>query len=276
MGSGASSSLSAALGALSVAELGAALESMTPEQKKKVQAALECTTSKKPSYKLIYLNARGRAELSRVMFTVTGTPFEDVRYPISYLSEPPWVVKDEFNKACEEGVFDVGMGQLPILEVDGKQIGQSMAVERFVARSLGLVGSDDVEAAQIEQVCETQRDMRMVHADKTPMGGKMDPKDQEAFFNEKLPSLLKKLEKSLPPAADGPWLVGSKMSYADLCMFVFLAMPGGVAEHDPFLTSPEGCQKSYQECPRLKASIEAVGALPVIKDYIANQKATLR
>merc|ERR1711939_654377 len=108
----------------------------------------------------------------------------------------------------------------------------------------GLMGGDAVEGSQIDQICETQRDMRMAHSDKTPMGGKMSPENQEVFFGVKFPKMMKQLEESLPPATDAPWLVGLNMSYADLCMFVFVAMPGGVAEHDPFLTSPEGCQKA--------------------------------
>jgi glutathione S-transferase len=32
-----------------------------------------------PSYKVVYFDGRGRAELSRLILTASGTPFEDVR-----------------------------------------------------------------------------------------------------------------------------------------------------------------------------------------------------
>lgn len=38
-----------------------------------------------------------------------------------------------------------------------KFLTQSMAIERYVARLLDLMGEDEVEAAQIQQVAETVR-----------------------------------------------------------------------------------------------------------------------
>ena len=90
------------------------------------------------------------------------------------------------------------------------------------------------------------------------------------FLAEKLPSLLKKFEKSFPPPLqNSPWLVGAKLSLADLCIFGFLATKCGVYEHNPFLYSPEACAKAFEECPRIKASIEAAAALPDLKAYLA-------
>ena len=34
-----------------------------------------------PSYKLIYFNSRGAAEVSRLLFAVAGREYEDVRIP---------------------------------------------------------------------------------------------------------------------------------------------------------------------------------------------------
>jgi glutathione S-transferase len=51
-------------------------------------------------------------------------------------------------------------GQMPILEVDGKVMFQSTAIARFLAKKVGLVGSDDYENYQIDNVVETMNDFR--------------------------------------------------------------------------------------------------------------------
>lgn len=53
------------------------------------------------------------------------------------------------------------MGQLPILEVDGKRAHQSLACSRFLARQVGLVGGDDWENLQIDTVADTVNDFRL-------------------------------------------------------------------------------------------------------------------
>ena len=125
-----------------------------------------------PTFHLIYRDARGRAELTRMMFAATKTEYTEKRFKISFMdgegnetktmSEVRKVDMEDFNAESAPGAADTGMGQMPVLVVDGgRMIGQSMAIERYVARITGLMGSDEVEAAQIDQLTETQRDMRM-------------------------------------------------------------------------------------------------------------------
>jgi hypothetical protein len=51
------------------------------------------------------------------------------------------------------------MGTVPILDVGCACIPQSKAIERFVARKLGLLGIDPFEEALVDAVCELIRDM---------------------------------------------------------------------------------------------------------------------
>jgi glutathione S-transferase len=44
----------------------------------------------------------------------------------------------------------MNLDRLPILEVDGVAIGQSKAIERFVAAKVGLLGASPIEAAHID------------------------------------------------------------------------------------------------------------------------------
>ncbi|WP_411024211.1 hypothetical protein, partial [Salmonella sp. s58408] len=49
-------------------------------------------------------------------------------------------------------------GQLPILEVDGYVLPQSMAILRYVGRLGGLYPSDDLEAAKCDAVLDSATD----------------------------------------------------------------------------------------------------------------------
>lgn len=47
------------------------------------------------------------------------------------------------------------LGQLPVLEVDGKLICQSNAIYRYVAREFGFYGDTSCEKGRIDQISET-------------------------------------------------------------------------------------------------------------------------
>ena len=44
--------------------------------------------------------------------------------------------------------------QLPVLEVDGKVIGQSMAITRFLARKYNLAGKNEWEEAEADMIVD--------------------------------------------------------------------------------------------------------------------------
>lgn len=53
------------------------------------------------------------------------------------------------------------MNALPCLEVDGKRINSSLACCRYIAREVGLAGSDDWENLQIDTIADTVNDFRL-------------------------------------------------------------------------------------------------------------------
>ncbi|PIK46236.1 hypothetical protein BSL78_16895 [Apostichopus japonicus] len=75
-----------------------------------------------PTYKLTYFDARAKAEPARYMFELAGLEYEDTR-----------VTRDEW-KAMKA---TTGLGQLPVLEVDGIELPQSGAIERYIGRKHG-------------------------------------------------------------------------------------------------------------------------------------------
>ena len=53
------------------------------------------------------------------------------------------------------------MGQMPVLEVDGKRVHQSLAMARYLAKQVGLVGNDAWEDLQIDIIVDTVNDFRL-------------------------------------------------------------------------------------------------------------------
>ncbi|KAK6024243.1 glutathione S-transferase protein [Ostertagia ostertagi] len=94
-------------------------------------------------YKLTYFDGRGLAEIIRQILVVGGSDFEDVRYSF-----------EEFPKHKEELPF----GQVPVLEVDGKQLAQSHAIARYLARSFGLAGKSAWEEAIVDSIADLCKD----------------------------------------------------------------------------------------------------------------------
>lgn len=52
------------------------------------------------------------------------------------------------------------MGQMPVLEVDGKKVFQSTAIARYLGKLVGLAGKDDWENLQIDIMADTITDFR--------------------------------------------------------------------------------------------------------------------
>jgi glutathione S-transferase len=84
--------------------------------------------------KLSYFPIKGRAEPTRLALHIGGVPFEDVRIPM-----------DQWPAMKAQTRFQ----HLPVLEVDGEQLGQSYAILMFAGRLTGLVPQDAMQAAKV-------------------------------------------------------------------------------------------------------------------------------
>lgn len=51
-------------------------------------------------------------------------------------------------------------GMLPILEIDGKSVGQSNAIARYLARQYGLAGKNEWESLQCDALVDTLGDLK--------------------------------------------------------------------------------------------------------------------
>ncbi|MDR5387527.1 glutathione S-transferase family protein, partial [Salmonella enterica subsp. enterica serovar Typhimurium] len=86
--------------------------------------------------KVTYFNARGRAEIIRLVLKASKVEFEDVR-----LTKEQWA----------EVKPTTPTGKLPVVEYEDKKLTQSMAIARAIARKYGFMGEDDKEYYLIER-----------------------------------------------------------------------------------------------------------------------------
>ncbi|XP_031552994.1 uncharacterized protein LOC116290139 [Actinia tenebrosa] len=202
-----------------------------------------------PSYKLHYFNARGRAEITRLCFAAAGVKYEDIRY-----------TREEWLKKKEEGLSP--MGYLPMLEVDGKKVCESMAIARYVAREHGLCPSDSFEIAQCDQICDAFGDLlgKLVkfHYEKDEERKKTF---KEEFDSTHLPAFLTKMTALLKSNNEGKgFFVGNKFSYADIVILHCCGM------------AP--IQSAVEKFPEIKAHYGRIGEIPGIKEWIKNRPDT--
>uniref|UniRef100_F1L9T7 Glutathione S-transferase 1 n=1 Tax=Ascaris suum TaxID=6253 RepID=F1L9T7_ASCSU len=201
-----------------------------------------------PQYKLIYFNGRGRAETIRLLFAQAQVKYEDVR-----------IEKDQWPTLKESMPF----GQLPVLEMDGKRLAQSHAIEKFLARMFGLNGGDDWEAAKIDELILGLEDLFQKIV---PWFKEQDEaKKIEIFkklFDDEVTPFFRRYEQFLEKNGTG-FFVGHDLSLADLAVFNMLSffdsklMPGHL--------------KKY---PHLDKFVHKIGELPNIKEWIEKRPRT--
>ncbi|XP_059143165.1 uncharacterized protein LOC131930614 [Physella acuta] len=203
-----------------------------------------------PKLKLIYFNARGRAEVSRLLLALGGQEYEDVRIPIeNWPEEKPKTV----------------FGQVPMLEVDGVRYAQSVAIEAYLARELNLYGESNLDQLKIDQVVQLNQDYRA----KAVTGLKETDEARKAELIKKVkevesPLYLGFLEKLLKENGTG-YFVGSSLSYADISTYDNIY---AFSVRGPLLSRPG------DDYPLLKELFNNVENNERIKAYLANRKQT--
>ncbi|GFH17410.1 uncharacterized protein HaLaN_14043, partial [Haematococcus lacustris] len=120
----------------------------------------------------------GRGEATRLMLKLNKIPFEDVTFG--------W---DEWPKLKPSMPF----GQVPVLEVDGQQLAQTAAIERYVAKLTGMYPDDPWQAAKGEElICFCVECFELFHRCCMPvccMPGLSQPASQ-SYCNDGMPPAI--------------------------------------------------------------------------------------
>lgn len=201
----------------------------------------------KHSYTLFYFNVKALAEPLRFLFAYGGIEYEDVR-----------VTRDEWPALKPT----MPMGQMPVLEVDGKRVHQSISMARYLAKQVGLSGADAWEDLQIDIVVDTINDFRLkIAVVSYEPEDEIKEKKMVTLNNEVIPFYLEKLEATTKDN-EGHLALG-KLTWAD----VYLA---GILDYLNYM-----CKKDILEgYPGLKALVESIQAIDSIKAWIEKRPVT--
>lgn len=206
-----------------------------------------------PNYKLIYFDGKGRAELSRFILAAADVKYEDSR--IDYSDWPAHKTKFRFQ-------------QVPVLEVDGAQLHQSIAISHFLARELNLAGKTTLQEAHCLAIAEQIKDLldATVLLKFRETNESVRAEKQKEFENGALKTTLTALEAHFKEhmSASG-YIVGNNLTWADLAVY------SGLELVNDYLGGKEDHVAPY---PTLVAHRNVIGNLPRIKKYLEGRPKT--
>ena len=168
-----------------------------------------------------------RAEVIRVSLYISNIPFEDVR-----------ISRDEFINMIKTGFLPNGkrvpFHQLPVIEVDGKIIGQTGAIARYCGKISNLYSNDNINAAKIDQIIDAATDItNIVSSTIREKDEQKKIEDRLLLKNKLLPRWFKYLENILSQETS-EWFVENKMTIADIAMWRLLGwLTSGIIDGIP-------------------------------------------
>ncbi|EFP04894.1 CRE-GST-4 protein [Caenorhabditis remanei] len=219
-----------------------------------------------PNYKLSYFDVRALAEPARIIFALFDVPFEDHRVSVEEWNE---LKKSKFNSSETNNhlVFsETPYGQLPVLEVDGVEIGQSMSITRYLARKFGIAGKNAEEEAIADSIVDQYRDFIFSFRQFT-----------SSVFYGKDPEYINKVRvEVVDPARDlflgiinkilnkseSGYLVGNSLTWADIVIA------------DNLTSLLKNGFLDFKKEKKLEEFYSRIHSIPKIKEYVAKRKDT--
>jgi len=199
-------------------------------------------------YKLIYFNMKGVCEPVRMLLAMVGQEFEDIR-----VSPVEW---PQLQEKCE-------YGQLPVLEVGGRQLSQPNAIMRYFAKKFNLLGTNEWEIAKNDELADLLTDFRnewrRFFTEKDPAR-----KDQlkRVILDVTAPKYMEKFE-NMKKKNRGKYINGENVCWIDLQLahlFELFESTVGADIMDPY--------------PRLQLLQRNVFDMPGIKGWIMRRPNT--
>ena len=211
--------------------------------------------------KLVYFNARGLAETSRILLAINKVEYEDYRYPLKVID---WathnMVKVEFDTDKESGKLSQSLNKVPFLEIDGKVISQSKTIERFLAKKYNMMGDNEIEAAIIDSICEHVRDFKDAYQRVRKLPTEEKESGLNTWFKETLFEKLSLLDNILGNRNQN-FCVGDRLSLADVVLFSFITQ---------FFDNKEDAMSATNNL-KIRNIVNHVNSLNEVQDWITNR-----
>ena len=162
---------------------------------------------------LHYFDSWGRAERIRWLLIIHNIEFTNKLYEWG-----EWLgAKDSIE-----------FGQLPVADIDGHRLTQSLAIERYLARKLNIVPSDSYQEYLVDSVLGAFDDYFRHVA--TFMIYTTDVDGFISYYREELKHNLEYIEKRIEENGNNGFVVGNTLTLADLAVAEFV--------QDVFLSGP--------------------------------------
>jgi len=194
-----------------------------------------------------------RAEVLRVSLFIKDIPFEDAR-----------VSREEFVHLIKTGFLPNGkrapFHQLPVIEVDGKIIGQTGAIARYCGKVSNLYSDDIFLAAKIDQVIDAATDItNLVSPTIREKDQIKKMEDRKVLVNKLLPRWFRYLENLLSEN-NSTWFV-EKMTIADIAIWRLLGwLTSGIIDGIP--------TSIVDDFPKLKNIHHQVHTHPKVQEWM--------
>jgi glutathione S-transferase len=195
---------------------------------------------------LHYFDFYGPGEVLRLLFVHSKTHFTDNRISLEEWRELNTPQFSEFR-------------QLPVVEIDGLKLVQTLAILRCIGAKLGYVPTDPVLHYQVDSIIQLREEFRNAVS---PFNHRKDVEGLAKYYTENAPRYLGFLETRLRQNQEGEgWFVGETVIIADIAVFQWL--------WDYFIREGRSQFSHYLDAtPLLKVFIDRmITASPELKTY---------
>ncbi|KAL3791058.1 hypothetical protein ACHAW5_002835 [Stephanodiscus triporus] len=165
----------------------------------------------------------------------------------------------------------MNLDRAPVLvTTDGKTIGQSKAIERYLARRFGLMGKTPEDEAIIDCIAEHCRDVKDAAVRKGFSRFTKNKTEEEKnelrreWFETDMPNMLGKIEESLSETSKSPgYSFGDAPTYGDVAIWALL--------RDCAAADLDDTAKASEKCIALNAVADQIASNPGVSRWLSER-----